>query len=235
MAKRALIGSRIRVEATRGPNDATRHVRHEVYCVEKGFLTPDTLFDCYDQRAIILNAFDGSEPVGTMRITDSADGRLELFEVHPELETLVPAGLRYVELSRLMVVRRCRDLRATLPLFQEAIFATLASHDGFLLGCAEGLIPYFSRLFGFRLLSTQPLVHGPLRGLVGYPMFGELTDVLTHLTAPVWLALSPSVFAHALGIRTTGHLGGLLSSVRSRDGALPTMTSDPDARAGLRR
>jgi len=79
--------------------EATRRVRHEVYCVDKGFLAPDALFDGYDDRATLLNAFDGAEPVGTMRITDSGDGPLELVEMHPELAPLLPRG-RFDEVLR---------------------------------------------------------------------------------------------------------------------------------------
>jgi len=116
---RALLdGSRVRVrpaDDTAG-REATRRVRHEVYCVEKGFLDDGALFDPYDDRATVLHAFDGDEPVGTLRITDGADGPLELLEMHPELEALIPPGRRYVEISRPMVVRRYRGFHATVPL-----------------------------------------------------------------------------------------------------------------------
>ena len=107
--------------------------------LEKQYVTSDSLFDSYDLRATILNVFEGSERVGTMRITDSADGRLEMFAMHPELEALAPTDCRCVEFSRFMVVRRCRGIRATLPVFREAILRCLPTHDAVVLSCVEEL------------------------------------------------------------------------------------------------
>jgi hypothetical protein len=207
LTKRALaVGRRIRVEAVRGPNEATQRVRDEVYRLEKRYVTSDSLFDCYDLRATILNVFEGNEPVGTMRITDNADGQLELFEMHPELEALAPSGCRYVEFSRLMVIRRCRGLRATLPLFREAILRSLPTHDVFVLSCVKDLVPYYNRLFGFRLLSEQPLIHRRMHGVVDYPMIVGFPEALRHLSAPIWLALSPSVFALASRLKAVRYI-----------------------------
>jgi hypothetical protein len=63
-AARLLRIYRVDVRAAAPPErEHTRAVRHEVYCVEKRFLEPDALFDAYDDRAILLNAYRGDEPV----------------------------------------------------------------------------------------------------------------------------------------------------------------------------
>jgi hypothetical protein len=218
LTERAFRASRgFKVEAVYGKSEATRRVRHEVYCLEKGYLTSDTIFDRYDQRATLLNVFDGSEPVGTMRIIDSADGRLELFDIYPELETLMPAGRRYAEFSRLMVIRRCRGLRATVPLFRRAALEIMARGvDGVILSCTEGLMTHYARVAGFRPLPVQTLAYERLR-TEGYPMILELSEALENLTAarwPFWLAISPSVFARALGMMAARRLRGLIPAMR---------------------
>src|SRR3954469_3074588 len=63
---------------------ATRAVRHAVYVREKGFLTSGELFDGFDDRALILNAHDEGQPVGTLRVTSSDHGTLEILQMHPE-------------------------------------------------------------------------------------------------------------------------------------------------------
>jgi hypothetical protein len=209
-------GRRIRVHPAHDPagREATGRVRHEVYCVEKGFLDGAELFDHHDERATLLNAFAGSEPVGTLRITDSADGPLEIFEMHPELQALVPPGRRYVEISRLMVVRRYRGFHATVPLFRRAFQEIIARGvDGVLVSCAQGLIPYYSRLMGFRQISTRPLAHGRLRGLTDYAMILHLPEVLAYVTPariPLWVAISPTWFVRALGMTAARRARALL-------------------------
>src|SRR5262245_8377167 len=121
LAGRVLVGDRavtVREAVTDADRADTRRVRHQIYCVGKPFLEPDELFDEYDRRATILNAYRGREVIGTMRVTDSADGCLEIFEMHPELADLVPPAMRLLEISRLMVLRHARHLHATMPLFR---------------------------------------------------------------------------------------------------------------------
>ena len=179
----------IRVETVRGPNEATRQIREEVYLHEKGYLSADTIFDAYDDRALILNAFVDDEPVGTMRLTDSRDGPLELLAMHPELEALTPRSPHCVEFSRLMVTRRLRGAGGALPLFREAILSDAGRADAFLLGAAAGLAKHYERLFGFRQISTRPLPGRP-PGEVHYPMFVERSTALRRLTSPFWLLAS---------------------------------------------
>jgi hypothetical protein len=182
----------------------TRRVRHEVYCLEKKFLTPADLFDAYDDRALILNAYKGDLPIGTLRITDSADGPLEIFEMHPELLPLVPARARLLEVSRLMVVKRHRGFHATMPLFRRVFHETMARRaDGLILSCAKGLIPYYRDLIGFRQLSEEPLHHRRLRGLCDYPMILDLPDCLAYATPArlsVWFGIDPVWTLRALGL-----------------------------------
>jgi hypothetical protein len=153
--------------------DDTRLVRREVYGAEKGFISEDQLFDEYDQRAIILNVYSGDEPIATARITDSQSTRLEIFEMHPELEGLVKPE-RYIEVSRLMARKAFRgEYRTTLPLFQYAArYGLEVQARGTVVSCAKPLIPYYEKI-GFRRLSTEPLVHQRLRGLVDYAMIFE--------------------------------------------------------------
>jgi N-acyl-L-homoserine lactone synthetase len=195
----------VRTAARACDREHTRRLRHEVYCREKGLLSPDQLFDVYDDRCTTLNAFQGGEPVGTVRITDSADGPLEIFEMHPELASLVPPRARLIEVSRLMVLRRCRGgLQVTLPLFRRVFAEAVARGvDGVIVSCAPGLIRYYRDLFGFRSLSTQPLRHGRLRGLTDYPMILELPSALAELTLarlPLWFAIHPLFCLRAIGL-----------------------------------
>jgi hypothetical protein len=191
----------------------TRRVRHQVYCVEKGFLAPDQLFDRYDERALILNALRGGEPVGTLRITDSSEGPLEIFEMHPELATLVRPRARLLEVSRLMVLRPHRGVGVTMPMFRRVFAELLARRaDGLILSCAPGLIRYYRDLLGFQQLSTQPLHHQRLQGLVDYPMIVEMPDVLAHATMqrlPAWFAIHPRLCLRAIGLTLARKLGVL--------------------------
>jgi hypothetical protein len=184
----------VRVAATPADLDATRAVRHRVYCTEKRFLRPDELLDEYDARATVVNAFDGADPVGSMRITDSAEGCLEILEMHPELAGLLPPKARLLEVSRLMAIRSHRGLRTTVPLFRVVVAEMLARKaDGILVSCAKGLIPYYETI-GFRLLSTEPLAHHRLAGLKDYPMIFEWPKVLAYGTPSrlsLWLAINP--------------------------------------------
>jgi hypothetical protein len=153
--------------------DDTRLIRREVYGAEKGFVTDDELFDEYDQRAIILNVYAGEQPIATARITDSANTRLEIFEMHPELERLVRPE-RYIEVSRLMALRPFRGAyRTTMPIFRHAArYGLEVNVTGTVISCAKALIPYYQAI-GFRQLTEQPLVHRRLRGLVDYAMIFE--------------------------------------------------------------
>ena len=175
---------------------ATRAVRHAVYVREKAFLTSGELFDGFDERALILNAHDEGLPVGTLRVTSSDHGTLEILQMHPELAPLLPKGARIMEVSRLMVVRTHRGLRATLPMFRQVFREFLSSGgDALILSCAKSLIPYYRDMLGFRLLSETPLHHAKLRGLQDYPMILELPVVLRELNwrrLPVWASISPA-------------------------------------------
>jgi hypothetical protein len=216
----------ILVRATQDPRDRehTRRVRHQVYSVEKGFLPPDQLFDSYDDRALVLNALRGGEPVGTLRITDSSDGPLEIFEMHPELASLVRPRARLLEVSRLMVLRPYRSLGVTMPMFRRVFAEVLARRaDGLILSCAPGLIRHYRDLLGFRQLSTQPLHHRRLHGLVDYPMILELPDVLAHVTMkrlPAWFAIHPRLCLSAIGLTLVRQLGRLSAPSLALDGRL---------------
>lgn len=175
--------------------EATQRIRHAVYCKEKKFLDEGSLLDQWDDRAVVLNAYRGEEAVGTCRVTDSADGALEIFDMHPELQALVPAGARLLEVSRLNVLRGHRGFSVTLPLFRR-VFQELVKRkaQGLILSCAPALIPYYRDLLGCRQLSRKPLHHARLRGLIDYPMIMEWPRVLERATPsalPFWFAINP--------------------------------------------
>jgi hypothetical protein len=218
---RLLVGAgriHVRPAGSAADREHTRHVRHEVYCVEKEFLHPDALFDAYDTHATLLNAYHRDQPVGTLRITDSADGPLEIFDMHPELASTVRPGARLLEVSRLMVVRSYRGFEATMPLFRR-VFAELLERkaDGLIVSCAQPLIPYYRDLMGFRQLSTEPLHHQRLRGLTDYAMILDMPDVLAHATAvrlPIWMAIHPTLCVRALGLTAARKLRRFLPQSR---------------------
>ena len=182
--------------------EATRKMRHAVYCKEKKFLDSGTLLDTYDDRALLLTAHKGHDVIGIMRVTDSAEGPLEIFEMHPELRPLVPAGARLLEWSRLMVLREHRGFSATLPLFRRAFAEVVARRaDGIILSCAPRLIPYYRDLLGCRQLAATPLHHARLRGLIDYPMILDWPRALEHATKanlPFWFAINPWLAAKAV-------------------------------------
>ena len=182
--------------------EATRKMRHAVYCKEKGFLDGTTLLDGYDDRALLLTAHKGEDVVGAMRVTDSAEGPLEIFEMHPELRPLVPAGARLLEWSRLMVLRQHRGFSATLPLFRRAFAEVVKRNaDGIILSCAPRLIPYYRDLLGCRQLAATPLHHARLRGLIDYPMILDWPGALEHATRanlPFWFTINPWLAAKAV-------------------------------------
>jgi hypothetical protein len=195
----APLGSRtpihLRVARSARDLDDTRQLRREVYGAEKGFVTDDELFDEYDARAVILNVYAGAEPIATARITDSARTRLEIFEMHPELEPLVSPG-RYIEVSRLMARRRFRGgYRATMPIFRHAArYGLDAGVRGTVISCAKPLLAYY-KMLGFRPLSEQPLVHKRLRGLVDYAMIFEPGHGRsTAAQKALWYMIEPGVF-----------------------------------------
>jgi len=201
-----IVSSAAKVEVRKASDaaslEATRAVRHEVYCREKGFLDEGALLDQFDGRAVVLNAFLGDEAIGTLRVTDSTEGKLEIFEMHPELEALVPQGAKLLEVSRLMVVRKHRGFSATVPLFRR-IFQELIARkaDGLILSCAPRLIPYYRDLLGCRQLSRKPLHHARLRGLIDYPMILEWPKALQQASfanLPFWFAINPLWCARAL-------------------------------------
>jgi hypothetical protein len=163
----------LRVARTAADLEDTRLVRREVYGAEKGFVTEDELFDEYDDRALILNVYAGDEPIATARITDSFKTRLEIFEMHPELQSLVRPE-RYTEVSRLMARKPFRGgYRSTLPIIRFAARYVLeVNATGTVISCAKPLIPYYERI-GFRQLCDQPLAHKRLRGLVDHAMIFE--------------------------------------------------------------
>lgn len=203
--------------------EATRKMRHAVYCKEKGFLDQSTLLDAYDDRALLLTAHKGEGVIGTMRVTDSAEGPLEIFEMHPELQPLVPAGARLLEWSRLMVLREHRGFSATLPLFRRAFAEVVARRaDGIILSCAPRLIPYYRDLLGCRQLAATPLHHARLRGLIDYPMILDWPRALEHATKanlPFWFAINPVLAAKAV-------LFTVLRLLRERlVGAVPARTA----------
>jgi len=184
----------LRVARTGRQLDDTRLVRREVYGAEKGFVTDDELFDEYDQRAIILNVYAGDEPIATARITDSEKTRLEIFEMHPELEGLVQPG-RYIEVSRLMALRPFRGgYRTTMPIFRHAArYGLDVNVRGTVISCAGPLIPYYQAI-GFRQLCERPLAHKRLRGLVDYAMILDLAYASAHVTPkqlPAWFSIAP--------------------------------------------
>lgn len=154
----------------------TKFIRNDVYYLEKGFLGPDSLIDQYDQDATIWNSYVGDDPAATLRITDSRKIRLEIYEMHPEVERLVGKNRRVLEVSRLMARREHRGFHATLPLFREVYRQMIETEaEGLIISCARGLIPYYRDIMGFKLLSPKPLTHANLRGLKDYAMLGTPT------------------------------------------------------------
>ena len=217
--------AKVEVRAVTSPEGfaATRSIRHEVYCREKGFLDEGALLDQWDQRAVVLNAFRGDEAIGTLRVTDSSEGRLEIFEMHPELEELLPKGLKLLEVSRLMVLRKHRGFSATVPLFRRMFQELVARKaDGLILSCAPRLVPYYRDLLGCKQLSRKPLHHARLRGLIDYPMMLEWPGALRQASfanLPFWFAINPLWCARALG-HTLWHAG-----VRAMQRALTSLAS----------
>lgn len=182
----------VRVAGTAADRASTCHVRHQVYCLEKGFLRPDELTDPFDDRATVVNAWLDGKAVGTLRITDNADGELEVLQMHPELKEKLRPGARLLEVSRLMVVRSARGgLGASAPMFR-VVFREMVRRkaDGLIISCAPGLIRYYRDLLGFRLLSAAPLEHQRLRGLKDYAMVMDWPDVLTRAQPARLLAWS---------------------------------------------
>jgi hypothetical protein len=170
--------------------EATRAVRHEVYGREKGFLQADEVIDPFDHRATVLNAYECGKPVASVRLIDSSKHRPELFDMHPELQTLVSADTRYLEISRLTVLKSHRGFHVTLPLFRRIAGELRASGaEGMLVSCAEGLVPYYRDLFGFRLLSPVPLTHHRLRGLKDYAMAFEFSSYALDTPLKVLVSL----------------------------------------------
>ena len=176
--------------------DATRSIRHAVYCLEKGFLDQGALLDAWDQRGLVLNAWQDGRAIGTLRITDSDHGPLEIFDMHPELRQLIPRRARVLELSRLMVLKRHRDVSVTVAMYRRAIAELITrGANGLILSCAARLIPYYRDALGCQQLSDQPLRHARLQGLIDYPMFLDWPGVLeraTPQTLPFWFAIDPA-------------------------------------------
>jgi len=200
--------------------EATRAVRHAVYVREKAFLTSGELFDGFDERALILNAHDEGKPVGTLRVTDSDHCTLEILQMHPELAPLLPKNARIMEVSRLMVVRTHRGLRATLPMFKRVFREFLGrGGDALILSCAKSLIPYYRDMLGFRLLSEKPLHHLKLKGLQDYPMILELPVVLKELNwrrLPVWAAIHPAWALRAIFLTARNKLSKFFGEAPAR-------------------
>jgi len=146
--------------------EAAQRLRRQIYVDELGIVPPDhayvvqdRLVDPYDAwSSHLLLRCDGRD-VGTVRVTEAADGPLELDEstdVRPHL----PAGARPGELTRFMVLREVRRSQAAPLLLYGAFRVLVAGGSTHLVAAARvGSLGQYYRRAGLRLLGAEPFTY----------------------------------------------------------------------------
>lgn len=157
----------VTLATTRADLEEVRRLRHRVYVQEMRLLAPDhefvdgdRLVDPYDDWSTHLLLRVDGVPAGTVRITEQADGALELSRYTTVAEHL-PPGARPAELTRYMVTREHRGSMAGPLLLYCAFRVIVNSTSDTMVAAAKlgSLATYYSHA-GLQLTEAPPFEYG---------------------------------------------------------------------------
>ncbi len=140
-----------------------RRLRYRIYVTEMGLLPEDhpwvrdgELDDPYDAHSTHLLLLDGDQAVGSLRLTFSEDGPLEISEAC-DVAPFGGADERAVEVTRLMVSRSHRGQWATAPLFYAAWRIMVERGVRYVFGAGKhGKLGRYYRNLGLEAMDAAP-------------------------------------------------------------------------------
>lgn len=147
-----------------------QRLRYRIYVEEMGvvprdhaYVRGDRLVDAYDAWSSHLLLLADGVPIGTVRITEALDGRLEL-EESVDLMQHLPVGAAPAELTRLMVCRTWRRTQAAPLLLYGAFRLIASSRSTHLIAASKlGSLSTYYRRAGLKILDAEPFEY-PLTG-----------------------------------------------------------------------
>ena len=149
-----------------------QRLRYRIYVEELGLVPANhrivqgqRLVDPYDDWSTHLLLRCGDEPIGGLRLTEAAEGPMELSQ-HTPVTPYLPADARPIEVGRFMVAHPYRKTLAG-PLLGYGFFLLMAKSQATHAVTAYGegpLAAYYQRI-GFRPFPDAVFFHG----LVGKP------------------------------------------------------------------